>query len=224
MPTILLVRHGQASFGGADYDELSELGREQSLILARELAGREPAVSTIVSGSLRRQRDTATPLADALGQAATVDPRWNEYDMDQILAHHAATDVRTGGEQGQRVTSAQFQDLLEAGLRHWVAAGADSPAPESWPAFSQRIAGALADLAAGVPSGTTGVAFTSGGVVAALCGIATGLGQATLIPLNRVAINCAITKIVHGRRGTTLVSFNEHTHLERAAPALVSYR
>jgi hypothetical protein len=27
MPTVLLVRHGQASFGAADYDVLSDLGR-----------------------------------------------------------------------------------------------------------------------------------------------------------------------------------------------------
>ena len=30
MGTIHLVRHGQASWGAADYDELSALGRDQS--------------------------------------------------------------------------------------------------------------------------------------------------------------------------------------------------
>ena len=34
MSEILLVRHGQGSFGQGDYDNLSEKGQKQSLILA----------------------------------------------------------------------------------------------------------------------------------------------------------------------------------------------
>ena len=33
MSNIYLVRHGQASFGAADYDQLSELGLRQSALL-----------------------------------------------------------------------------------------------------------------------------------------------------------------------------------------------
>ena len=40
MPTVLLVRHGQASFGAADYDVLSDLGRRQAQAAGRELARR----------------------------------------------------------------------------------------------------------------------------------------------------------------------------------------
>ena len=37
---ILLVRHGQASFGAADYDQLSPTGHEQSRVLGAALAAR----------------------------------------------------------------------------------------------------------------------------------------------------------------------------------------
>ena len=40
MPTVLLVRHGQASFGAADYDVLSETGRRRAEIAAASLAER----------------------------------------------------------------------------------------------------------------------------------------------------------------------------------------
>ena len=45
MSVLLLVRHGQASWGAADYDVLSDLGHEQSRLLAKVFkeAG-EPAV------------------------------------------------------------------------------------------------------------------------------------------------------------------------------------
>jgi len=37
MGVVLLVRHGQASFGADDYDVLSETGIEQSRMLGRAL-------------------------------------------------------------------------------------------------------------------------------------------------------------------------------------------
>ncbi len=37
---ILLVRHGQASWGADDYDQLSPLGDEQSRVLGAALAAR----------------------------------------------------------------------------------------------------------------------------------------------------------------------------------------
>ena len=37
MGTLYLVRHGQASFGAEDYDQLSELGRRQSVRLGQYL-------------------------------------------------------------------------------------------------------------------------------------------------------------------------------------------
>lgn len=226
MPTVLLLRHGQASFGGADYDELSERGQRQSGLLTDEFARRRLNVTRIVSGSLHRQRDTAAPVAGLLGLEMTIDSRWNEYDMDDILAHHSRTAVRTtgAGDDQHQVSSAEFQDLLEQALGGWIGAGSATPAAESWPAFIDRTRSALADVAAGLPSGTVGLAFTSGGVIAALCAQAIGVGAQALIPLNRVMVNAGITKLVYGRRGATLVSFNEHTHLELADPPLVTYR
>ena len=38
MSVLLLVRHGQASWGSADYDVLSDLGHEQSRLLGKHLA------------------------------------------------------------------------------------------------------------------------------------------------------------------------------------------
>jgi broad specificity phosphatase PhoE len=227
VPTILLIRHGQASFGGADYDVLSPKGQEQSGALARELAGRGLTVERIVSGSLRRQRDTAEPVAAALRRQVTIDPRWNEYEMDEILANHSTTSARAsrpaGGEHSP-ISSAEFQDLLELALSSWIAAGATSPAAEPWPLFSDRVAAALRNVADGLTAGSTALVFTSGGVVAALGAAVLQLPEQALVTLNRVSVNTGITKLVAGRRGITLVSFNEHTHLERSRPPLVTYR
>ncbi|HWF53236.1 MAG TPA: hypothetical protein VG223_01350, partial [Solirubrobacteraceae bacterium] len=67
-------------------------------------------------------------------------------------------------------------------------------------------------------------AFTSGGVLAAVCIELLGLADDAFTTFNRVTINAGITKVIHGRRGATLVSFNDHSHLERAGTELVTYR
>lgn len=50
MPTLLLARHAQGSFGGADYDVLSARGREQAEALAADLLRRRVRIDRIASG------------------------------------------------------------------------------------------------------------------------------------------------------------------------------
>jgi hypothetical protein len=42
--------------------------------------------------------------------------------------------------------------------------------------------------------------------------------------MNRVTVNAGITKLVSGRGGITLLSFNEHPHFEAEAAELLTYR
>lgn len=227
MPTILLARHGQASFGGGDYDVLSSAGVAQSAALARELVSRKLTVDRVVSGSLRRQLDTAGPSAAALGCAVAVDPRWNEYDIDNILAAHSRTPARPSrpaDAAGRAVSSREFQELLDQALLEWIRAGDESPATESWPAFAARVSAGLTNAVEELGPGSTGLVFTSGGVLAAVCVDLLALPESSLLNFNRVTVNTGVTKVIHGRRGSTLVSFNEHAHLERTTPSLVTYR
>ena len=92
MGTLRLVRHGQASYGAADYDVLSPRGVAQAEALGRSWAARGLGATAIYSGPLRRQRDTAAHLiraaADAghsLPEAVTVD-ELAEYPAFELLA------------------------------------------------------------------------------------------------------------------------------------------
>lgn len=86
---------------------------------------------------------------------------------------------------------------------------------------SRRVDGALHGLAAGMGPRGTAVVSTSAGVISAIAGGLLGGGVETWIRLNRVCVNTAVTKIVMGRHGLSLVSFSEHGHL---APEGVTYR
>ncbi|HEX5739103.1 MAG TPA: phosphoglycerate mutase family protein, partial [Hydrogenophaga sp.] len=58
MGTLYLVRHGQASFGAEDYDQLSERGRQQSVQLGRYWAARGLVFDAVITGTLRRHEQT----------------------------------------------------------------------------------------------------------------------------------------------------------------------
>ncbi len=221
MGTILLIRHGQASYGAADYDRLSPTGVEQARLVADRLAAHRIEPKRIISGSLLRQIDTAAPAAARFAVGAEVDPRWNEYDMDDIIAAHPDPQTPAPTRQSE-VSSSVFQDILEGALEAWMAAGADSSAGETWPALHARVIAGLDQLAEGLRSGETALVFTSGGVIATVCAELLELPAPQLVLLNRVAVNTGITKLAVGRRGVSLIAFNDHAHLE--GTGLITYR
>lgn len=225
MPTVLLVRHAQASFGSADYDVLSPLGVEQAAVLTAAIAGRHLNVTRIAAGTARRQRETAEPVAADRGLEIETDARWNEYETDEVLSHHAGESVSLEGTgDGGGITSRDFQLVLDGALHGWAQAGAATAAAQTWPDFLASRTAALADFSARLGSGETGIVFSSGGVIAAIG--AHLLGEHTdLFPrLNKVVVNAGITKLVIGRAGTSLIAFNEHGHLDESGARLLTYR
>jgi broad specificity phosphatase PhoE len=213
MAVVYLVRHGQASFGAADYDVVSALGHRQSAVLGAELRRRGVQPGTVLSGNMRRQLSTAQETLAAAGIAgeARGDERWNEYDHVDVLRHH----VGAGSSP---------QAILDTALRGWVAAGESSPCAESWPKFAARVREALTELLGGLGRGRAAVVFTSGGVIGMIAAELLGAGPDGFLALNRVTVNAAITKIVQGRAGASLVSFNEHAHFEGDHADLLTYR
>lgn len=221
MPSVLLARHGQASFGAEDYDVLSGLGHRQAAALGAELARRGSVPARVVSGAMRRQRDTAAELTAAAGFSATaeVDPRWDEYDHLALLDHHAAgpLPVAADADGGRAV-----QRALDGALQAWTA-GDCADCGRDWPAFRTETAAALDEMLGGLGSGETGVAVTSGGVIAATVAGLLGLPPEGFVALNRVIANASVTTVIRGRGGTALLAFNEHGHL-LGEPGLLSYR
>ncbi|MBU5895007.1 histidine phosphatase family protein, partial [Vibrio cholerae O1] len=67
MGTLYLVRHGQASFGAEDYDQLSERGTAQSQRLGAYWRERGLRFDAVYTGTLRRHEQTLAGIADGLG-------------------------------------------------------------------------------------------------------------------------------------------------------------
>lgn len=230
MSVILLVRHGQASFGAEDYDVLSPRGVRQAQVLGASLAARGIRLDRAVCGGLARQRDTARAALAAAGSevagadlALTVDRRWDEYDHTPVydaFAADAGPDLLADAAEAAR----GFQERLEVALLGWSGGAVDTGLRPDWARFSTDVHAATAEVADGLGSGATAVVFTSGGVISAVCARLLALPPAAVVAFNRVTVNAGITKVVHGRRGSTLVSFNDHAHFEGPNAGLLTYR
>ncbi len=210
MGQILVVRHGQASFGADDYDVLSATGEGQARVLGRSLAGLVPDL--VVHGSLVRQRRTAQLAAGAAGWTAPLreDARWNELES---LSQFAVV----SGSTPDVADRAAFQEWYEAAMERWAGGEHDHDYTESYAGFTDRANAALADLA----SEGTVVAVSSGGPIAAIATVLLDGGPATYRRLLPGLVNTGITRVISGRRGLTLLSLNEHQHLSRD---LLTYR
>ncbi len=214
MGQILLVRHGQASWGAEDYDVLSPLGEQQSEVLGpalvRALGSVEPDL--LVHGTMQRQQRTAELAAKAAGWSITptVDERWNEMDHLAVLA------VQPRDFDGEP-DRAQFQAWFEAATARWTSGNHDHDYDESFPAFRTRVREGIEALT----EVGTAVVVTSGGPISAVTADLLAAGRPTYQRLAPVVVNSSVTRVVSGRRGLTLVSFNDHAHL----PAeLLTYR
>jgi broad specificity phosphatase PhoE len=222
MGLLLLVRHGQASWAAEDYDVLSETGWEQSRLLGRALAARGTTPDLVVTGSLRRHRETAEACLGELSAppAITVDAGWDEFDHVAMLAAHPA------GFEDRKPTKAEFQEWFETATDRWTAGQHDEEYAESFTTFTHRVGAALRRTAEEVGSGTA-LVFTSGGPVAwATASLVTeqeSVAGELWRRLNPVCVNSGVTRLVTGRRGTTMVSFNEHAHLD-GVPGALTYR
>jgi broad specificity phosphatase PhoE len=218
MSQVLLVRHGQASWGADDYDVLSDLGAEQAAVLGRSLADRGVAPVALLHGRMKRQRETAWILGEAAGWGGwTEDAAWDEMNHEEVLLRQPHTFA------GDTPTKREFQAWFEAATDRWTAGRHDHEYDESFSDFGGRVLGALDELVRSVDASGTAVVVTSGGPIARITAELLGGGTDVHRRAAPVVVNTSVTKVVVGQRGATLVSFNEHSHLE-ATPDLLTYR
>jgi broad specificity phosphatase PhoE len=215
---LLLVRHGQASFGTADYDVLSETGWEQGRLLGDWLRARGVTPTAVVRGGMRRHRETAEAIRQSAAgwPEAAVDAGWDEFDHLSVVASYP--DAPTGD-----LDRREFQRVFELATARWTAGAHDSEYAEPWSAFRARVTASFDAACRLAGSGETAVAVTSGGTIAAVCAAlvdpdADPAAYARMWSrFNTVLVNSSVTRVVVGSTGPRLLTFNEHPHLEDAA-------
>lgn len=228
MTSLVLVRHGQASFGAADYDVLSPTGRRQARAAGEALRGRVGDVRVVVTGTMRRQRDTAAACLEAMGLAleCTEDPAWNEFDHEEVLRVYEprwSDHARLRRELEPAAFAGAFERAFHAAVARWASGAHDAEYRESWPGFLARVDGALERLAR-EPGGAV-LVFTSGGPISAACRAQLGASDAAAVFAHAFRLaNASVTTLEATPAGVALAAFNDHAHLAGGEEGLVTFR
>jgi len=229
MGSIVLIRHGQASFGAADYDRLSPRGEEQSVLLGRWLARTHGKPDRVLAGSMQRHHRTASLCLESAGvdMAFEVDPGLDELNHVEILRRHRPDLPDEAALQAEMRAQSDphkaFQALFSQAIADWVGAGGEAAHDETWPMFRERVLGSLGNLARSA-SGTTWV-FTSGGPIAVMVQSLLQIPEENTFSLAYPLINTSLTTLRIVRDVPTFFSYNTVSHLEDAGDAaLLTHR
>ncbi|NEX60484.1 histidine phosphatase family protein [Noviherbaspirillum galbum] len=235
MGQIYLVRHGQASFGSANYDQLSDLGAAQARLLGEWFANAKQRFDRVVTGALRRHRQTADACFSVLPKSSiaetdwVTDPGFDEYNHHEVLVrHHPPFE---DPEEVKRFLASHpkakhaFQEIFQVAMARWMSGEHDGDYAEPWPVFRERCVAALQRLLDGADKSQNIIVFTSGGTIATLCQHLLGIGDRQVAELNWSLVNCAVTKLLYRPGHVTLSTLNNYAHLEWLGDAnSITYR
>jgi len=235
MSIIYLVRHGQASFGKADYDVLSETGELQSKLLAQHFIKCGKTFHAIYSGSMKRQFRTAQIMLDEFSSngiripSIDVMPEFNEYDSKSIFTAIAPELLKEspGLEKDYEkifTDRRAFQKIFEITMLKWIDKGDNLEGIESWNSVKTRVSLAISKIAAAHGSGSSILITASGGTISACIQDVTGISDEMAQRLCWQTANTSVSSLVYNASRVTLKSFNALPHLEIIDKNLVTYR
>ncbi len=212
MGTLYLVRHGQASFGAADYDQLSALGHQQSVQLGTYFKRKGILFDAAITGTLKRHVQTYAGIAqgcDLSLQPLTL-PGLNEYDADAVVACvHPAPLEKPGSPEMYR----HHFRLLRDGLTQWMA-GVVSPV--GMPTYTEFAAGitSVLDHVRATHHGKNVLLVSSGGPIATAVGHVLATSPETTIELNLRIRNSSVTELAFTPKRHMLLTYNTLPHLD----------
>jgi broad specificity phosphatase PhoE len=213
MGTLYLVRHGQASFGADNYDQLSELGRRQSERLGAWMAAKGLTFEAAWCGSLQRQRQTLAGICQGAGMAPPVTewPGLNEYDSAAVIAtvHPGPLDKPDTPEKYRH----HFR-LLRDGLTQWMNGVVRPRGMPDYPTFVDGVWQALEQVRRNCSGNVLMV--SSGGPIATAVGRVLGTSPETTIELNMRIRNSAVTELAFNPKRHMLLTYNTLPHLDDA--------
>jgi broad specificity phosphatase PhoE len=239
MSTLVVVRHGQASFFDANYDQLSALGQEQSRLLGQYWVQHGVHFDEVYSGPRRRQIDTARLVGEVYQLAGRDWPEmrvfeeFDEYHAEAVLKQSLPAlvesdprirDLYSAVERAadRAETLKSFQRVYEVVISSWARGELNLADVEPWPSFCERVHRGLDRLIGAQRRGRRVALFTSGGPVGVTLQRALALSSQKTLEMAWMVRNGAFSEYVFTGDRFTLSQFNAIPHL--VDPEMWTYR
>jgi broad specificity phosphatase PhoE len=223
MGTLYLIRHGQASFGAADYDNLSALGHKQALRLGEYFKSKGMVFDGVLVGTLRRHAQTYAGICEGAG--ITTEPLlWpglNEYDSEAVVK---AVHPEPLSKERNADTYRQHFRILKTGLAAWMQGKTQPVGMPSYPEFVKGVSSALDHVREQFATNEHSkvLIVSSGGPISTAVGHILGTSPETTTELNLRIRNSSITEFAFTPKRHMLVTYNNLPHLEEL-PDWVTY-
>jgi broad specificity phosphatase PhoE len=219
MSELYLVRHAQASFGATNYDQLSDLGHQQSRWLGEHLGMRGISFDTLVVGDMQRHHQTMDGICagmDRDGSDRLVLPGLNEYnftEMTEAYGIHYGDDPLYQQIAADPSDRKNYYRLLRKVLTVWTQDKIPN-VPETWVDFKARVDDAQQQIQAMADSGKNILAIGSGGSISTFVGLVLGIPDENIFDLNLQYKNTAISHFFFNIKKMNLTGFNGVPHLD----------
>lgn len=230
MSKLYLIRHAQASFLSADYDNLSDHGHEQSIALGEYLVNKGIQVDKAYVGPLKRQIQTCERVKEVYEKNGLFFPEVIQFDelkeyegMDIMgtvqtdLGKHHPMFNEWYAEMQTNPNHKTKMKMVVTFLNLWATNGLKFELPQGAQTFAGFRAIAergLDKVMQGNEKGKTIIAFSSGGCIAAMLGKVLGLeNPEKTMGFNLVMRNTAINEVLFSGNRNSLMTFNALPHL-----------
>jgi len=229
MSKIYFFRHAQASFLADNYDELSDLGKQQSQELANYLTKKQIRFDKVFVGPLHRQQQTFDIVKTTY---ARQDIEFPTPIILQELKEHAGTSamkqalpqllkipkIKKIWANAQNNPSLKKRNTLlifQYFMNEWVTGKIELEGVESWATFRNEVKKGLQQILEQTEKKQTIGVFTSGGTISSI--IAESLhitDEQRVAALNYSIRNTSFSSFLYSKNQFNLLSANEIPHLE----------
>ncbi len=243
MGTLYLVRHGQASFGADDYDNLSELGHRQSLRLGEYWRDKGLKFDAVLVGTLKRHAQTLAGILKGMqsGQFSNGPPLGSGSATEPKLAPSGGSAAHAVASVGAPLEWAGLNEYDSAAVIAAIHPGKlqkpDTPelyrhhfrilrdgltqwmngvvSPKGMPSYTEFSKGITSALDH-VRSNSQGnvLLVSSGGPISTAVGHVLGTTPETTIELNLRIRNTSVTEFSFTPKRHMLVTYNTLPHLD----------
>lgn len=230
MSKLYFFRHAQASYGAANYDQLSPKGEKQSAELGKYLVEKKILFDKIFVGPLNRQQHTfeivkmhyaknELPMPEPI-----ILPELKEHQgpeglkkvlpeliqtVPQIKKWYASIEENAALRKKNSLLS--FQYFME----EWVVGNIVVEGIEPWNIFRKEVKKGLDAILENTEKGENIGAFTSGGTISSITADALNLeDRKRVAALNFSIRNASFSTFLYSKNQFNLLSFNELPHLQ----------
>ncbi len=234
MSLLFMIRHGQATLDGGNYDQLSPLGRVQAEMLGSLWAKQRCVIDYAYSGTQTRHLDTAHLVAAGYRKAGLnfpeliPDKRFNEIDSfdflekiyNLLLLHDAGflsltKETRYALDTKSPEKYALFDRCMHMIMTAWIEERFPDAEALSWDDYRDLVLSTQTDLAH-LPHESRIAVFTSGNPIAIYAGRAGDASTGEILGIAHRLLNTAVSHFTLNGTGITLESLNDTPHLGEA--------